>query len=328
MDYVIGVDGGGTKTACIISDTKGVLLSAGMSGSSNYLAVGEEEAKRSIHAAVQEALEKCHVQIPKFELAYLGIAGAGRPSGIKVIRRIIESLGVANNVVIDIDAPIALAGATACKPGVVVISGTGSIAFGVNKNGEQGRVGGWGYLLGDEGSGYDIARKGLVAAFRSYDGRGMQTVLLHRLMARLGASNIDEILDCVYSDGMKVDDIASITPLAVDAAREGDKVSQKILSEAVEELSLAATTLIKNLGMENDEFEFALIGGLFKVEDFIAIPVQRNIEKAAPKSRIIEPKFKPVVGAVLMALKEYNVKIDKALLDSVKATLRNVQEIL
>lgn len=328
MDYVLGVDGGGTKTACVISDTGGRLLGAGIGGSSNYLTVGEEEAKRSIQVAVQKAIEKSSVGIPRFKVACLGMAGAGRPSGVKVIRRMVESLGLADKVVIDADAAIALAGATACNPGVVVISGTGSIAFGINKDGERGRVGGWGYLLGDEGSGYDIGRKGLTAALRAYDGRGEETVLLRRLMGCLKVSNVDELVDHVYSGGVKIGEVSSLTPLIVEAAREGDLVSKKILGDAVEELSSAAIVLIRKLNMAGEGFELALMGGISMVRDLIASPVEKKIKKFAPHCKVITPKFKPAVGAALMALKQIDIEIDKLLLKAVQATAKNIQEIL
>jgi len=328
LDYVLGIDGGGTKTACVISDTGGRLLGAGIGGSSNYLTVGEEEAKRSIQVAVQKAIEKSSVRIPKFKVAYLGMAGAGRPSGANLIRRMVESLDLAEKVAIDTDAAIALAGATACNPGVVVISGTGSIAFGINKDGERERVGGWGYLLGDEGSGYDIGRKGLTAALRAYDGRGEDTVLLPRLMGRLKVSNVDELVDHVYSGGVKIGEVSSLTPLIVEAAREGDLVSKKILEDAAEELSSAAIVLIRKLNMAGEGFELALMGGLFNVEDLIASPIQKKIKKSAPHCRILPPRFKPAVGAALMALKQIGIEIDRPVLKAVKATVKNVHEIL
>ncbi|MFQ6095788.1 MAG: N-acetylglucosamine kinase [Candidatus Bathyarchaeia archaeon] len=327
MDYVLGIDGGGTKTACVISDTEGRLLGGAISGGSNYLTVGKDETAKSIRDAIKKASERCHVKIPRFKLAYLGMAGSGRPSGIKVIKRIMEDLDVAEKVIIDIDASIALAGAITCKPGVVVISGTGSIAFGINKKGESKRVGGWGYLWDDEGSGFEIGRRGLTAAFRAYDGRGEETLLLNRLISHFEVRNVDDLLDRIYSGGVKINAISSLAPLVIEAARDGDTVSLKILRDTVEELSLSAMTVIRNLKMECDEFELALMGGVFKAKDLIALPVQKRIKSFAPKCKVIAPRFKPVVGAILMALKELNIQIDKSVLSSVEATLHNVQNI-
>ncbi len=327
MEYVLGIDGGGTKTVCVISDTEGRLLSSGKGRSSNYLRIGEEEAKRSIKTAIQKGLQKCGVEIPRFKVAYLGMAGAGRPRGVMALRSIMDRLDVADKIVVDTDAAVALAGATACRPGVVLISGTGSIAFGINRDGDRRRVGGWGYLLGDEGSGYDIGRRGLVAALRAYDGRGEKTVLLERFLFRFEANSVGELIDRVYSRGAKIDEISSLSRVIVEAARDGDTVSQRILRGAAEELTQAVVAVVRQLKMENDEFELALMGGMFKVEDLIATPVRENIESFAPRCEVISPRFEPAVGAVLLALKEINVKVNDVLLETVKATVRNIQEV-
>jgi N-acetylglucosamine kinase-like BadF-type ATPase len=326
LEYVLGIDGGGTKTACVISDTEGRLLSSGTGRSSNCLRVGPEEAKQSIQTAIQKGVQNCGVGIPKFKVAYLGMAGAGRPSGVAAIRSIMERLDVADKIVVDTDAAVALAGATACRAGVVLISGTGSIAFGINRNGERRRVGGWGYLLGDEGSGYYIGNRGLVAALRAYDGRGGKTVLLEKFLSRFEVNSVDELIDRVYSGGVKISEISSLSRLIVEAARDGDTVSQKILRGATEELTEAVVTVVRQLKMENDEFELALMGGMFKVEDLIARPVRQNIKRFAARCEVISPRFEPAVGAVLLALKEINVKVNNALLETVKATVRNIQD--
>ncbi len=159
----MGIDGGATKTICLLSD-EGV-LSAGLSGPSNYITIGVEGARRAIEEAVTRALKGCQ-GIQRVDVAYLGMAGAEGPRGKRIFNDIMQGLGIAGRVFVDTDAAIAVAGATACKPGVVVISGTGSIAYGVNRFGERRRAGGWGYLLGDEGSGFDIGRRGLASALR------------------------------------------------------------------------------------------------------------------------------------------------------------------
>lgn len=326
MEYVLGIDGGGTKTVCVISDAQGRLLSRGTGGSSNFLTVGEEEAKNSMQVAIQTGLQRCSVEIPRFKVACLGMAGAGRPSGVKAIRRIMKRLDVADKVVVDTDAAIALAGATACSPGAVVISGTGSIAFGISGYGKRRRVGGWGSFIGDEGSGYDIGRRGLTAALRAHDGRGEVTVLLQKFLGHFGVSSVDELVDRVYLGGPRIDEIASLSRLVVEAARDGDVVSQKIMRDAAEELSTAAVTLIRRLKMEDEEFEISLIGGIFRVDDLIASSVRHNIKSFAPKCQIISPRFEPAVGAVLLALKEINVRIDKTLLENVEGTVHDIRK--
>jgi len=127
---------------------------------------------------------------------------------------------------------------------------------------------------------------------------------------------------------VKIGEVSLLAPLIVEAAREGDLVSKKILGDAVEELSSAAVTLIRKLNMAGEGFELALMGGLFKAKDLIAEPVQKKIKKFAPQCKIITPKFKPAVGAALMALKQIDIEVDKPVLKAVQATVKNVQEIL
>ena len=158
MTYYIGVDGGASKTAAIIVDEHGRKVGAGLAGGSNHLRVGIEEATRNVERAVNIALREAHIAINDVEYAYCGIAGSDHPMHRQ---RVVESLSMffpRGNFIVDTDARIALTGAVGFGAGIVVISGTGSVAFGRNTAGEESRAGGWGPTLGDEGSGFWIAR--------------------------------------------------------------------------------------------------------------------------------------------------------------------------
>lgn len=325
MDYVLGIDGGGTNTVCIIADDRGNLLSKGVGGPSNYLVVGEGGAKQAVASAVKAALDKCSVNVSGFRVACLGMAGAGRPASCAVIERMMGELGIANRVLVESDAAIALAGATACSHGIVVIAGTGSMAFGMNRYGERRRAGGWGHILGDEGSGYDIGRKAMMAILRAHDGRGHKTMLLPKLTKHLKIATMDELIERAYVIGMERHEIAALAPLVVEATKEGDEVAKGILKEAGRELGLSAVAVIKGLRMENDEFDLAFIGGVFKAGELILDSFKESVRKIAPKCKVTPPRFEPAIGAVLLALKEINVKINEALLKSVKSTLINLQ---
>ncbi|MEM2507296.1 MAG: BadF/BadG/BcrA/BcrD ATPase family protein [Candidatus Bathyarchaeia archaeon] len=328
MDYVLGIDGGGTKTVCAIADSEGHLLSAGKSGPSNPLTVGELIAKKSIMKAINDAVNKSGINILRFKIACLGIAGAGNILGKTIAERIMEELNIADKIIVESDAAIALAGATAGNYGVIVIAGTGSIAFGINERGERWRAGGWGYIVGDEGSGYDIGRKAITAALRAYDGRGPKTALLYEITNHFNIISINEIIEHIYAANIGQSEIAALTPLVVKAAERGDKVAKRILDEAGKELGLAAKTVIRKLRLENEEFDLAIIGGVFKAGDLILNPFKKVVEKVAPKCRIICPKFEPVIGAIFLALKEIGVKIDTKVLNNIKSTSFRVHSIL
>ncbi len=320
MVHVLGVDGGATKTICLLSDEGGRLLGAGVSGPSNYITIGVEGAKRSLEEAIMEAIRGCR-GVRKVEAAYLGMAGGEGSRGRRVYKGIMEDLGIAERTFVDSDAAVALAGATACKPGVVVISGTGSIAYGVNRYGKRRRAGGWGYLLGDEGSGFDIGRRGLISALRAHDGRGERTLLLERLISHLGVSDVYELIEKLYGFGPRVYEVASMAPIVMDAARDGDPASQRILRGALEELEALALAVIRGLEMEGEEFELALVGGVFEAEDLMADPLGGRISSQIPGCKVIKPRFKPAVGAVLMALNAVGIEVNEAILESIEASL-------
>jgi N-acetylglucosamine kinase len=321
----MGIDGGGTKTICLVSDLEGRLLGAGFGGPSNYLSVGVEGAKRSVEDAIGMALKGCP-RVQRLEAAYLGMAGAGRPRGVGIFEEIMKALNIADRVFVDIDAAIALAGATACNPGVVVISGTGSIAYGVNRHGEKRRAGGWGHLLGDEGSGYDIGRRALISVLKARDGRGRRTSLSERLMALLRVRGIDELVDRAY--GLKVDEVASLASPVMEEARKGDEISREMIRSALDELESLALAVIRGLGMEGEEFELALTGGILEARDLMAEPLGERIRMRVRGCRVIEPRFKPAVGAVLMAMRSLGIEVDEGLLRTLRATLQDLEGLL
>src|SRR6266566_4624792 len=177
MTYFLGVDGGASKTAALVTDDAGKPLGTGIAGPSNHLRVGIETAARNIERAVNKALVTANVASREIIWAYCGIAGADHPAHRQ---EVVDSLSVffpRGNFTVDNDARIALSGAIGFGPGVVVIAGTGSVAVGRNAAGEEARAGGWGPIVGDEGSGYAIARGGLAGVLCQFDGRGPATTM-------------------------------------------------------------------------------------------------------------------------------------------------------
>src|SRR5881275_3592672 len=184
MKYYLGVDGGASKTAALVTDETGKSLGTGIAGPSNHLRVGIETAARNIERAVNKAVVAADVATREIVWAYCGIAGADHPAHRQ---EIVDSLNIffpRGNFTVDNDARIALTGAIGFGSGVVVIAGTGSVAYGRNESGEEARAGGWGPTLGDEGSAYGIARAGLSAVLRAYDGRGPATRMMEILKER------------------------------------------------------------------------------------------------------------------------------------------------
>ena len=175
--YIIGIDGGGTKTIGILATETGQRLAEVEAGPANYHVVGEAETRAVLENIVAKLYEKAGVPSGSSVRCCLGMAGLGRAADREVIGRICDELGISQNRILTHDAHIALVGGTEKQEGVIVISGTGAIVYGINAEGREARASGWGYLLGDEGSGYDIAIKGLQAVARAADGRGDPTAL-------------------------------------------------------------------------------------------------------------------------------------------------------
>jgi len=321
--FVLGVDGGGSRTRCVIADLSGRVLTKGTAGPSNPLTVGVEAAGEAISEAVEAAVRSCGDVIHRFRAACLGVAGVDRPYGREALQREVMSLGLAERLLVVTDAAAALAGATGCSAGVVVVAGTGSIAYGVNAGGETARAGGWGWMVDDEGSGYDIGRRAMAAALRAYDGRGEQTILADKVKAELALGDLRELIDRLYVTGMKSHEVAALAPLVVEAAAQGDEVAVRILREAGVELGRAAGAVIRRLRLQG-RFTVAETGGVFQFGETICAAFEETVHKAAPECSIGPSRFEPAVGAVLLALQELGVEVDEPLLSRVENSLRIV----
>lgn len=308
MEYVLGIDGGGTKTLAMAVDLHGNVLGNGESSASNYQTVGIDRAVNALRGASEQASAGLTPSLCK--VVYMGLAGAGRENDQLLLTQAIAGLIDAEKIEITHDAMIALAGATKCQPGVAVIAGTGAIAFGINRYGEQARAGGWGNILGDEGSAYYIGRRALAASCKAYDGRGKMTGLLEALTEHLKLVDFTEIVRRVYAEGMSPKDIAVIATIVSKLAEDKDEVAVEILWDAGTELALSANTVIKKLRMECESHLVARCGSVFNAGDPLIKTFDRLVKEVAPQAEIIRPKFNPVEGAVLLALREAGIQLD------------------
>ena len=320
--HVLGVDGGGSRTRCVIASLSGHILARGSGGPSNPLTAGFDGAAEAIQAAVEEASRRCGIN--SFIASVMGLAGTERASTIESLetRLMLENLG---DLRIIGDAQVALAGATGCGPGVVVISGTGSIAYGENDAGETARAGGWGWRLGDEGSGYDIGNSALLAALRDHDGRGSSTLLTEKIRGALGLEDLDEIVDLTYRGNMGSEEVAALAGLAGEAAGEGDNVALRILEGAGVELGVAASAVIRRLGMTGG-FTLGLVGGVFNLGSLIRESLEMSVRRTAPECVISRPRFPPEVGAALLALRDLGVELEDELLHTMEVSFEVLRE--
>ncbi len=302
MTFFLGVDGGASKTAALVTDDHGKSLGDGVAGPSNHLRVGIETAARNIERAVNKALVNADVASREIVWAYCGIAGADHPAHRQ---EIVDSLNIffpRGNFTVDNDARIALTGAIGFGAGVVVIAGTGSVAFGRNETGEEARAGGWGPILGDEGSAYGIARAGLGAILRAYDGRGPSTKMLE-MFSDAYQMPASEIARIVYAATTRADDIARYSKVVIEAAEDGDPVACSILQDAGRELGACVLAVARRLKIVDREFPAAYVGGAFNAGELLLAPMRQTITAQAPGAKIGAPQRTPVEGAALMAIR-------------------------
>src|SRR5260370_5355275 len=225
--YYLGVDGGASKTTALVSDENGSPVGDGLAGPSNHLRVGIETASRNVERAVNKALVAADVTSREIVWAYCGIAGADHPAHRQ---EVVESLSIffpRGIFTVANDARIAVTGAIGYGGGVVVIAGTGSVAFGRNGDGSEARAGGWGPILGDEGSGFGIARDALAAIVRAWDGRGKPTSMTDMLHNEWNMKP-EDIPRFVYATATHTDDLARSGKLAIEAPGPGDEGARTI----------------------------------------------------------------------------------------------------
>ncbi|HYU23908.1 MAG TPA: BadF/BadG/BcrA/BcrD ATPase family protein [Thermoanaerobaculia bacterium] len=302
MKYYLGVDGGASKTAALVTDETGKSLGTGIAGPSNHLRVGIETAARNIERAVNKAVVAADVATREIVWAYCGIAGADHPAHRQEVVDSLEIFFPRGNFTVDNDARIALTGAIGFGAGVVVIAGTGSVAFGRNDAGEEARAGGWGPIIGDEGSGYFIARTGLSAVLRAYDGRGKPTLMTELLRTEHHLEPAD-LPRAIYAQTTHADDIARYAKIVFDAADAGDAVARAIVGKAASELALCVLAVARRLKMIASEFPVAYVGGVFNAGEVLLAPMREAIAAEARKARVQPPLRTPVEGAAQMAIR-------------------------
>ncbi len=301
MSYLAGIDGGGTKTVCVVADAEGRIRGTGRGGPSNYQKDGLFSARNSLRHAVRDALSAAELRPQDVTGVCAGLAGVDRAEDSRVMAQVLRQILPADHLVVENDALVALIGATGRRPGVIVIAGTGSIALGVNRKGERARAGGWGHILDDEGSGYDIARRGVMAALQDFDGRGAPTRLRDMVAKELFLNTIADVIPLLHRGQLNHTQIAALLPVVLEAAEEGDEVARQLISDAGLQLAGAARAVVESLGEQDADFPVATAGGVFLHSERLRECFTGHLREMLPKARVIRPAQPPEQGALLVA---------------------------
>jgi N-acetylglucosamine kinase-like BadF-type ATPase len=296
----LGVDGGQSSTIALISDQDGHVIGHGQGGPANHVRAEEGEARltKAITESVGEACRRAELDFATaaFDGACLGFtAGAGDKQAL------LEKLIRARVLDVSDDATIALAGALNGLPGVIVMAGTGSIAFGRGPHGDTARAGGWGYVFGDEGSAFDLTRQALRAALRQEEGWGPWTSLHGRLLAATKLPSIRDVQRGFYTAEFSRPRIAGFAPLVTAAAAEGDAVAADLLAQAAESLAQFARVVRGKLFGHNETVAVSYGGGVFESELLLSA-FQRAVE-ANHEMHVSPPVYGPAAGALIEAFR-------------------------
>ncbi len=301
MRFVVGVDGGGTKTAAaVVGDDLGV-IGAAIAGPSNYRSVGMEAASRSIYEAVSQALLVAEAPLSQVAAICMCLSGFDTDLDLPVPQRAVTLLGFNGAAIFENDVVGAWAGVTGGDHGVVAIAGTGATALGMNARGEFWRTDGWDYILGDEGSGYRIGLDGIHEAMKMLDGRRPPTRLLSKFASFYSVDDALEMRRLADSGGLGKLHIADFSRHVAEAADEGDHIAQDILRRASDEIALNIEAIVSQLDMRDDTFPIGVVGSVFKSDSFVLDPLRAAIARFAPHAALTAPRYPPEVGAAIIA---------------------------
>ncbi|MEX2300419.1 MAG: BadF/BadG/BcrA/BcrD ATPase family protein [Bryobacterales bacterium] len=304
--FYLGVDGGQSHTKVAVGDSRGAIVGRGTAGPCNHVRSGEgrEKLRRAITEAVSEALEPldCALAETRFAAACFGMSG-----GPEDKRELLGELLACERMEVTTDAAIALWGGTGGQPGVVVIAGTGSMAFGRNALGKTMRAGGWGYLYGDEGGAFDLTRNALRAALREEEGWGPPTRLRAALLEAGGAADVNDLLHRFYTDEFPRQRVAALAPLVDQIAESGDVVAKQVLLEAGRSLADYGAAVRRQLFEPSEAVQVVQVGGAFNSR-FVQEGFRAVLEGSC--TGIVAPRFDPAAGALLWAYALAGVDVD------------------
>jgi len=307
---VLGIDGGATKTVAWLArraaEGEPSVVGRGMAGPVNPQAGDFARALANLDRAVDAAFADARVDVGPLAAAVLGLAGSDRDENRRVLDGWAEKRRLAHRVRVVHDAVPVLAAGSPEGWGVALIAGTGSFAFGRARNGRTTRAGGWGYLFGDEGSGYAIAVAGLRAAAQSADGRGPATRILDSLLARLDLEEPLELIPAVYPLAADRSRIAAFAEVVTQAAEDGDAPACQILAAAAGELAAMVAAVARQLGFADGTFPLALTGGVLLGSERLRSGLEAQMQSLGLRLESIATVKDPVAGAVRLAQSEAN----------------------
>ena len=323
-DLLVAVDGGQTATKAVVARLDGTVLGSGRGGPSDHFhgEGGVEKNRIAIHGAVSSALAAAGATTDLVFAIGLGLTGA--PTGgnqTPVVHDIVRGLLNPPHISITPDYVTNLAGASGGRPGVVLIAGGGAIGYGVTRDRREAVAGGYGFLLGDEGSAFNIGLRAISASARAHDLRTGPTALQGVVERHFEIETIRRIPRVVYQAGFSRERISLLAPKVAATAREGDPAALNIIKTAAEELALTGLGVIRQLFEAGDPVDVYLTGGVFDAGDLLLDPFRAALHIGWPTAEPRTPRFPPAVGCLILAARTAGITIDDVWLNTVAASL-------
>ena len=317
-NLVVAVDGGQSSTLALVAERSGQILGVGLGGPANH--IHEPGARQRLASALQEAITAA-LEVAKADPSDVQRACLGLSGGANIAAELAQPLLPNSMIRIEHDFVTALAGASLAQPGIIVIAGTGSVAYGQNAVGESARAGGWGYFMGDEGSAFDIGRAALQAVCRAQDGRGPYTQLGELILEQSGTSSLALIHQRIYSGEWTRPQIAALARAVTVAAQSGDTVARQLMENAGEELALAALAVAQRLDFENATVYGT--GGVFRAGEILSRSFLEVLHSQSGASKLTFEiaQFGPIIGSLLLALQDGWGKVGPQVIDAVRQTM-------
>jgi N-acetylglucosamine kinase len=313
--FVVGLDAGGTKTAAVVMNDKGAVLGLGYGGSGNTNFIALSIANKSFADCIGNAAKMAGIK--KLQASSVVVGTEPDPAPVAPV---IARMAGTKKIVHRKEGECSLVGGLVEKTGLSLIDGTGSVGWGRNAKGETSMTSCWG-PLGDEGSAYDMARRGVNAAFWGWDGRGPKTILIDKLLQMFKQKDLRDVCTPLYTSENMRKDFASLSRMVAQAAEDGDKVAQRVMQECAAQVAWLLAACANNLKMGKMGYKVAMTGGM------VANPqsryyklIRRELTKIHPKAILVPPRFEPVVGAGLIALDIIGVGWDAELARTTEKT--------
>jgi glucosamine kinase len=298
MAYYLGIDGGGTKTRCVLADETAVLAKA-MTGGSNIVRLGETQAREALHTAVRQVCATAKISPDQIRAICIGAAGAARPEIAAKIRSILAELASANIEVVG-DTVIALEAAFGAGPGVIAIAGTGSIVYGRDAAGHTARAGGWGFAISDEGSGHWIGRRAISAILSARD-QGLETALTAMVLQAWKLNTLDELVQ--QANSTPPPDFPRLFPIVLRAAEEADSIAHDLLADAGAKLATLAAIVVRRLAPHAPLalLSVAMTGSVFRQSPYVRQVFYNTLQTSFPGLDVHQDLADPVEGALARA---------------------------